>query len=204
MQQNMHTGTISVNLNHGGHEINDVHEILAETINVLDQFMIFRQYVQDAELLEILDRQYQHILQEYNGLVMAFSKGQAPTPQAKYQSKLPANIVYGLKQMPPKKPNQSIGDVKDQGISGHMLGLIKSSAGLKAIAALEVTNPIVRHTIANSIPCCIEMAYEIFLWQNKHHYYQVPQFPEQDTQQLITSYIPSPGKPQLPEAKNMH
>ncbi len=30
------------NMNHGGHELFDLHEVLSCTINVLDQFMMFQ------------------------------------------------------------------------------------------------------------------------------------------------------------------
>jgi hypothetical protein len=39
-------------LNHGGPELFDGHETLAGSINVMDQFMMFRQYVKEQELLE--------------------------------------------------------------------------------------------------------------------------------------------------------
>ncbi|HEX6594725.1 MAG TPA: spore coat protein, partial [Bacillota bacterium] len=38
-----------------------------------------------------------------------------------------------------------------------------------------------------------EMAYEVFLYQNKHHYYQVPQLQQQDMQELINSFAPIQG-----------
>lgn len=57
MQHSLNTNpNISPNMNHGGHEMFDVHEILSSTINVLDQYMIFRSFVQSQELIGILDR----------------------------------------------------------------------------------------------------------------------------------------------------
>jgi spore coat protein CotF len=200
MQGNMNQSqTMPAHMNHGGHEVFDLHEVLSGVINVLDQYMIFRQYVKDQELLDILDRQYQFILDQYNITAECFSTGKDPShPTQSYKMKENNNVVYGLKPTPPKKPNQSMADLKDQGISGHMLGLIKSTASLLAMTALEVTNPVVRRVMADSIPNYIEMAYEIFLYQNRHHYYQVPQLSPQDMQQMTSSFIPSPGKPQMP------
>ncbi|WP_204524867.1 spore coat protein [Priestia abyssalis] len=204
---NMHTGQVPQHMNHGGHEVFDVHELLAGTINTLDQYMMFRQYVQDPELLDILDRQYQFIQTEYNTMVETFKTGQDPTvPTQSYKMNQSNDFVYGLKPSQPKKPNQSLADIKDQGISGHMLGLVKAGAGLKAMTACEMTNPVMRRVVADSIPNCIEMAYEISLYQNKHHYYQVPQLAEQDMQQMLNAYAPAQGQPQMPQPgnQNMH
>jgi spore coat protein CotF len=50
---------------------------------------------------------------------------------------------------------------------------------MKAMAACEITNPVVRRVFSATIPNCIEMAYELSIYQNKHHYYQVPQLAQQ-------------------------
>ena len=57
MHQNMHTGTVPTQMNHGGHEVFDVHEVLSGSVGTMDQYMMLRQYVKDPELLDILDRQ---------------------------------------------------------------------------------------------------------------------------------------------------
>lgn len=204
MPQPMNNAPTNVSFDHGGHEMFDMSEVLAGTVNVLDQYMMFRQYVQDQELLDILDRQYQHVLDGYNRMVEAFSTGQPPTqPYVPYQIKQTQPVVYGLAPTEPKKPNLSLADIKDKGISGHMLGLIKSSGSLLTMSAVEVTNPTLRRLMAQSVPCYIEMAYEIFLYQNKHRYYQVPQLTQQDMTQMLTSFTTVTGKPQMPQPKSM-
>lgn len=65
------------------------------------------------------------------------------------------------------------------------------------MAALETTNPVVRRVLADSVPNCIEMAYELSIYQNKHHYYQVPQLAQQDMQQILNAYAPA-GQPGMP------
>lgn len=201
-QQTMNGVSGSPSMNHGGHELFDVHEVLSGTINVLDQFMMFRQYVQDPELLDILDRQYQQILDGYNAMAETFTTGRAPSQSpAPYQGTQNNQVVYGVQPTQPKKPNQSLSDIKDQGISGHMLGLIKSAGSLLAMSSVEVTNPAMRYLMAHSVPCYIEMAHEIFLYQNKHRYYQVAQLTESDMQHMLTSYASATGQPTWPKAK---
>lgn len=189
MHQNMQTGTIPQQFNHGGHEVFDVHEVLSGAIGTMNEYTLIKDHIQDQELRDILDRQQQFIQQEYNTLVEAFKTGSKPSvPTQTYNMKQNNDFVYGLKPSQPKKPAQSASDLKDQCFSNLMLNCVKSDASVKAMSALECTNPVVRRVIADSIPNCIEMAYEISLYQNKHHYYQVPQLQQQDMQQLINSY----------------
>lgn len=199
MHQNMQTGAISQQMNHGGHEVFDLHEAISETVAALNQAMILRPHVKDPELLDILDRQYRFTLDEYNITVEAFRSGQDPShPTGSYKMKEGNNFVYGMKPTPPKKPMQSDTEISDEMISGFLLGAAKAGASSKTVAALETTNPVVRRVLADSIPNCIEMAYELSIYQNKHHYYQMPQLAQQDMQQMLNAFAPAQGQPALP------
>lgn len=192
----------NLSMDHGGHELFDMEEVIAGVVNVLDQYMIFRQYVQCQELLGILDRQYQALLDSYNITVESFSTGQPPTHAiVPYKMQQSSQVVFGLQPTQPKKPNLSLADVKDKGISGHMLGLIKSTGSTIVMSAMEVTNPVVRAVLTECVPNYIEMAYEIFLYQNKHRYYQVPQLAQSDMQQMLTTFVTITGQPTMPKAQ---
>ena len=192
-------------MNHGGHEVFDLHEIIAGMINVLDQYMMFRLFIKDPELLGILDRQYQFILDQYNITCECFTTGQDPShPTQSYKMTQSHQVTFGIKPTQPKKPNQSIMEIQDKGLSAHMLGLIKSTASLLTMTSVEVTNPVVRRVLADSVPNFIEMAYEIFLYQNKHQYYQVPQLSPQDMNTMTNSYVPFTGQPQMPKPGQMN
>ncbi|TCP70432.1 spore coat protein [Baia soyae] len=195
---NMHVGTVK--RNHSGHEMFDIHEVLSVTVSTLDQYTMSRQYVKCSELLTILDRQYQFLTDEYNMLVQAFSTGEDPAHGTlRYQmTEHNDTIVYGMKPSQPKKPIHSMLEVKDEGISGHMLIMLKTLAGIRTVAATEATNPVVRRVLADSIPNCIEMAYEIFLYQNKNNFYQVPQLAEQDMVMMQNSFGLATNQPQVP------
>lgn len=161
--------------------------------------MLLRPHVKDQELLDIMDRQYTFMQDEYNITVECFSTGQDPSkPTKSYKMNQGNDFIYGLKPSQPKKPLQSLEEITDECISGYMLGSIKTNASAKTMAALETTNPVVRRVLADSVPNCIEMAYEISLYQNKYHYYQVPQLALQDMQQMLTSYELSQGQQQKP------
>ena len=194
VHQNMQTGAIPPQLNHGGHEVFDVHEVLSGAIGTLNTYTLLRQHVQDQEILDILDRKYQFIQDEYNISLECFQTGQDPSkPTQSYKMNQGNDFIYGLTPTQPKKPLQSVSEITDECISGLMLAAVKPAASMKAMAALEITNPVVRRVFADSVPNCIEMAYEISIYQNKHHYYQVPQLAQQDMQQMMNSYAPAQG-----------
>jgi spore coat protein CotF len=199
MHQNMHTGNVPQQMNHGGHEVFDVHEVLSGSIGAMDQYLMLRQHVKDPELMDILDRQYRFMQDEYNITVECFKTGQDPSkPTQSYKMTQGNDFVYGLTPSQPKKPAQSVSELTDACISGIMLGCVKSGASMKTMAAMEVTNPVVRRVLADSVPNCIEMAYELSIYQNKHHYYQVPQLAQQDMQQLLNAYAPAQVQMQMP------
>lgn len=196
MHENMHTGPVPPQMNHGGHEIFDVHETLSTSVAGLNQFTLLRPHVQDPELITMMDRQFHFMQEEYNITLDCFRTGQDPMkPTQKYMMKQDNDFVYGLKQSQPKKPIQSASEISDELISGYMLNAHKAGATMKTMAALETTNPVVRRVLADSVPNCIEMAYEVSIYQNKHHYYQVPQLAEQDTMAIVNSYAPSSVQP---------
>ncbi|WP_420542198.1 spore coat protein [Sporosarcina ureae] len=197
--QNMQGGQVPPSLNHGGHELFDVKEVLSAALGALNQSVILRPHVQDPELLDILDRQYRFMLDEYNIIVQSFKTGKDPShPTQRYQMKASSDFIYGMKAKAPSKPIQSTGEINDEIISGFLLGAAKESATGKTAASLEVCNPVVRRVMADSVPNCIEMAYELSIYQNKHHYYQVPQLNDQDMNMLLNSFAPSQGQPGMP------
>ena len=201
--QNMHTGNVPQQMNHGGHEVLDLHEVLSGSVAALNQMMLLRPQVKDQELLDILDRQYRFALDEYNITVEAFKTGKDPShPTGSYKMTQGNDFVYGMKASQPKKPIQSASEMSDEIISGFMLDAAKTGASAKTMAALEATNPVVRRVLADSVPNCIEMAYELSIYQNKHHYYQVPQLAQQDMQQLLNSFATG-GQPAMPNQQNL-
>ncbi|MEO2203524.1 spore coat protein [Paenibacillus pabuli] len=190
--QNIETGTVPPQLNHGGHEMFDVHEVLAGAINTLNTYTMLSQHVKDPELRDILLRQKQFMSEEYNITLECFRTGQDPSkPTQSYKMSQDNDFTYGMKPSQPKKPMLSATEICDQSISLSMLNAVKSGAVMKTTAALESTNPVVRRVLADSLPNCIEMAYEISIYQNKNGFYQVPQLPQQDMQQMLNGYAPS-------------
>lgn len=187
--QTQTTGNAPVSLNHGAHEVMDVHEVLSSSIGALNTFVFLRPHVQDQQLLNILDRQYAFMLDEYNITQECFKTGHDPShPTGSYKMQIGNDTKYGLTPGQPKKPITSANEINDAIISSWMLSCHKQMATGKVSAALETTNPVVRRVLQDSIQNCIEMAYELSLWQNKNGYYQVPQLSQQDMQTMLNMY----------------
>lgn len=187
-----------LSMNHGAHELLDVHEVLSTMIAGLNQFVLLRDQVQDQELLSILDKQYAFMLDEYNITVEAYRTGHDPQhPTRSYNMQTGHDFTYGLTPGEPKKPIQAANELNDGIISGFMLGCHKAGAVGKTGAALESTNPVVRRVLQDSIANCIEMAYELSVYQNKKGVYQVPKLSPMDMTTMLTMY----GEAQ--KAKNM-
>lgn len=179
----------SAKFNHGGHEIMDMHETLSTIVGGLNQCVLLRDQIQDTELRDILDRQYQFSLGEYNILVESFKTGRDPSrPTGHYEMKENNKFTYGIQAGQPKKPITQASEISDEIISGSLLGIHKETAAVKLATALETTNPVVRRVLADSIPNCIEMAYEVSIYQNRKGYYQVPQLSPQDMASLTNSF----------------
>ncbi|MCT1903040.1 spore coat protein [Oceanobacillus sojae] len=190
--QQMNAKAVPPQMNHGGHEMFDVHEVLSGAINTMNTYTMLNEHISDPELRDILERQKTFMQEEYNITLECFKTGQPPSkPTQSYKMKQNNQFTYGLTAAQPQKPMQAPAEINDEAISLSMLSAVKASAPAKAGAALETTNPVVRRVLADSIPNCIEMAYEISLYQNKHGYYQVPQLAAQDMMQMQEGYAPA-------------
>ncbi|RHW36849.1 spore coat protein [Lysinibacillus yapensis] len=182
-------GNMPLSMNHGAHEVLDVHEVLSASIGALNAFIFYRPHVKDQELLNILDRQYAFMLDEYNITAECFKTGQDPShPTRSYKMQMGNDSKYGLTPGQPKKPMTSANEIDDSIISGALLSCHKTLATGKTTAALEATNPVVRRVLQDSIQNCIEMAYEISLYQNQRGDYQIPQLAPQDMQAMLNMY----------------
>lgn len=178
-------------LNHGGHEIMDAHEAISTLTGAMEQYLLYEAHIQDTNLQTILNKQRIFLTTLYNTLADTLKTGQAPSVKTQtYMMEQSNDVVYGMKPTPPKAPAQTANEINDQCVSSYMMGAVKACATGFTTAALETTNPALRRVFADSVPNMVEMAYEIFLYQNKHQYYQVPQLQPKDMQAIINSYAP--------------
>jgi len=176
---------------HGGHEMFDAHEAITSLIGGLEQGLLYEQHIQDPELKTMLQKHKTFLTQTYNTIVETLQTGNEPSVKTQtYNMAENNNTIYGMKPSQPKTPAQSVNEINDQCISSFMMSNLKACASHFTMTALETTNPVLRRVFADSIPNIIEMAYEVFLYQNKHQYYQVPQLKPEDMQIYMNSFSP--------------
>ncbi|WP_077624390.1 spore coat protein [Sediminibacillus massiliensis] len=193
MQNPQNAVNQAMNLNHGAHEVLDSHELIGCVIGVLEQYQLYNQHIQDQELKGILQRQSSFLTQTYNTIVESFQTGQDPqVPTQQYKMQQSNEVTYGLKASQPKKPKQSVNELTDECYSSFMLGQTKAASSTFTMAAAEMNNPVLRRIVADSVPNLIEMSYELFLYQNKNGYYQVPQLNQQDMTTMLQAYTKAP------------
>lgn len=180
--------------NHGGHEVMDAHEAMSTLTGALEQFLLYEEHIQDPALQNMLNRHRAFLSTLYNTLADTLKTGKDPNVKTQtYMMDQSNDVVYGMKPTPPKAPAQSVSEINDQCVSSYMMSALKACATGFTTAALEVSNPVLRRVFADSVPNMIEMAYELFLYQNKNQYYQVPQLQPQDMQAILNSYAPIQG-----------
>ncbi|MBM7554267.1 spore coat protein [Thalassobacillus pellis] len=180
------------NMSHGGHEMFDAHEVISGVMGMLNQYKMYEQQIQDQELKDMLMRQSAFTTELYNTMIECFQSGQKPSQSTHVYKMTQSNdVVYGIQPTQPKQPIQSAGELTDTEYASFMLGQVKGLSSVMAMAATEITNPVLRRVIADSVPNMIEMSYEIFLYQNKQGNYQVPQLAQQDMTQMMQSYAPA-------------
>ncbi len=160
----------------GAHEIMEVHEVLTNTIDQINNFNLYRQHVKDQQLGQVLDKQINFMEQEYQSMVAMLSqqKGVSVEP---YHSRINTNIKYGLRNPSPVSPLETARQLSDRDIASGMLGAAKSSSILKMSAGVECADPQIRRNIIQCAVSSAEMAYETFCFMNERGMYQVPTMP---------------------------
>lgn len=171
----------------GAHEVMEAHEVLTDTIDGINQFMLYRPHVRDQQLHQILDRQINFMEQEYQNLVSMLSqqKGVSVEP---YNSRMNPNVKYGLRSPSPVMPHESTGQLTDRDVASGMLGCNKSSALLRMSAGLETADPQLRRSIIQCAVSSAEMAYETFSFMNQRGMYQVPTMPMRTENNFVGTY----------------
>ncbi len=171
----------------GAHEVMEMHEVMNDAINGLNQVQLYRSFVKDPQLQQILDRQIQFATNSYNTMVnMAQQRngGQA----VPYRSPKHIAPVYGLDNPGTQSPNTSMHEMDDRDVASGMLSCHKSSALFKMIAALECADPQLRAMLQQGAVNCSEQAYELWQYMNQNGYYQVPTMKEMTTNTVMNSY----------------
>jgi spore coat protein CotF len=172
---------------YGAHEVMEIHEVLTDTINGINQFQLYSPYVKDQQLNQILDRQVQFMVQEYNNLLQVVNQ-RGMSQATPYRTPMTNAPVYGLNNPTPEAPNSSMNQMNDRDVASGMLGCHKSSAIMRMMASLECADTELRHMIQQGANNCAEEAYEVWQFMNQQGYYQVPTMKESTTNTMLNAY----------------
>jgi len=171
----------------GAHEMMQMHEVLTDSIDGINQFQLYRPHVKDPQLGSILDNQIGFMTQEYNSMVQTISyqgKGEA-VPYRRVKNVSPS---YGLKSPSPNAPNVSPDEMDDRDVASGALGCHKASATLRSLASLECADPTIRRMLQHGFINCSEQAFEMWNYMNQKGYYQVPTMKPMTTDTMINTF----------------
>lgn len=171
----------------GAHEVMEVHEVLSTSIEGINLFHLYRPYVKNQQLRQVLDRQILFMTNEYNNLVQLVEQ-QGAGQAVPYRTMKNFAPTYGLDNPATNSPNTSANQMDDRDVASGMLLFHKSSAVQKMNSALECADPQLRSAIQQGAINCSEEAYEIWQFMNQNGYYQVPTMKEMTTNTFINSY----------------
>jgi spore coat protein CotF len=179
----------------GAHEVMEVHEVLTNGINSINTGELMVRFVRDTQLQSMLTRQVQFMVQEYNNLVQAVNSRtfnqQQSIPYRTQSRNMTQAPQYGLNNPSPMSPNASINEMDDRDVSSIMLGLHKTGAGRKMMAALECADPQLRRMMQQGAVNCSELAYETWQYMNSKGYYQIPTLKQTTTQTFMNTFNPA-------------
>jgi len=171
----------------GAHEMMEIHEVLTDTIDGINQFQLYQPHIKDPKLSTIVQKQINFMVQEYNNMVQTIdqqSRGEA----IPYRSIKNAAPAYGLKNPSPNAPNTSLNEMDDRDVSSGMLGCHKASACLRMKASLELADPTLRRMLQQGAINCSEQAFEVWHYMNQNGYYQVPTMKQITTDTMINTF----------------
>lgn len=171
----------------GAHEVLEIHEVLNDAVNGINQFHLYEPHVQGDDLRNILSHQLNFMQLEYNMLIDLVG---SPGRLTEYSHRDRSEPIYGLDQPPQYYPKAALMQLKDQDIAAGMLNCHKSSAIRKMTSALECAAPQMREALIQGAKNCADQAYELFLFMNKRGYYQMPYLSNQDA--ILGQYEPAP------------
>ncbi|WP_458412842.1 spore coat protein [Schinkia sp. CFF1] len=185
----------------GAHELMEIHEVLCNAIDGINQFQLYQPHCQDSQLQNILQNQVSFMINEYNQLVSLLSNktnvGNMGAVRTSMNTNMRTNTnfspTYGLRNPSPNQPNTSMQQMDDRDVASGMLGCHKASATMKMHAALECADPQIRSTFIQGAKNCADQAYEVWQYMNSKGYYQVPTLKEMTTQTYSSVYQPATG-----------
>ncbi|WP_204524690.1 spore coat protein [Litchfieldia alkalitelluris] len=177
----------------GAHELMEIHEVLCDTIDGINQFQLYLPHCQDQQLQNILQNQINFMMNEYNAMVGMLGNKTSGANLGSINTRSNFSPTYGLDNPSSNQPNTSMTQMDDRDVASGMLGCAKSSAVLRMHASLECADPEIRNSMIQGSKNCADQAYETWQYMNSKGYYQVPTLKDTTAQTFAGMYQPASG-----------
>jgi spore coat protein CotF len=177
----------------GAHETMEVHEVLAEKLNMISHFNLYAMQTKNPQLKNMIMRHQQEEIKSYDAIVTYthdYTQFNPIPPNTSVSNIQPNQIQYGLDN-PTMLAPETNATLNDYEVATAMLLCHKNAAANGVKAALEVADPNVRQMLTNSAMNCVNQAYEVFLFMNQQGLYQVPTVKDHTAKTYLHSYQPS-------------
>ncbi|MTI82682.1 MAG: spore coat protein [Firmicutes bacterium] len=171
----------------GAHETMELHEVITDTVDGINQFELYRPHVKNPQLLSMLDNQIRFMTEEYNNMVQSVTQ-HTSVQNIPYRGVKNTAPAYGLNNPSPNAPNISPREMDNKDVASGMLGCHKASAKLRMEASLEFADPSLRRTLQQGAINCSEQAFEVWNFMNQQGLYQVPTMKQTTTNTMINSF----------------
>ncbi|SEN64362.1 Spore coat protein CotF [Mesobacillus persicus] len=176
----------------GAHETMEVHEILAEKINMISHFNIYAMQTKNPELKDMIMRHQQEEMKTYDAIVAYthdYNQFSPIPPNTSVMNVKPDQIQYGLNN-PSMLAPETNAVMNDYEVASAMLIAHKNAATNGVKATLEIADPNLRQMLMNGAVNCMNQAYEVFLFMNQQGLYQIPQIKDHTAKTYLHSYQP--------------
>ncbi|UFJ39223.1 spore coat protein [Brevibacillus humidisoli] len=176
---------------YGAHEVIELHEVLAASVDALNLFRVYLSYVQDPELEQIVSHQLSFMTDEYNSLIhlihgrgmpaaSSYKKVAAPGQQAGMQ---------GGEQV--ERPNRAFELIDDRDVVSTLLGTHKAGAKLRMDAALECADAQIRSALLQAANNCAMQAFETWGYMNRRGFYELSTLQPTASAHVLGRYQPT-------------
>jgi spore coat protein CotF len=177
----------------GAHETMEVHEVLAEKMNMISHINLYAMQTKNPELKNMIMRHQQEEIRSYDAIVTYthdYTQFTPIPPNTTVSNVKPDQIQYGLDN-PTMLAPETNASLNDYEVATAMLLCHKNAAANGVKAALEIADPNLRQMLTNSAMNCVNQAYEVFLFMNQQGLYQVPEMKDHTAKTFLHSYQPS-------------
>jgi len=185
----------------GTQESMEMHEVLNESVCMIEHYAMYLNLCQDPELRRILERQQRHMIDSYNANVnLSQSQGiditgisRAVIGTQTGGTTMGGRQEYGMQQVPPSVTSPEATSLNDRAIATGAMIFHKCGAVRSTNAAFICTEPQLRNFLSTASKSCVEMAFELFQYMNQKGWYPARMMQQHTMTQAQQTYQTQTG-----------